>query len=419
MPELIVTLRVPSVSSLHTLMFMALTCALNFPPKWCQFRLAALQRVSRLMRHLIPSNRVSYPLARTGNPAMSISTYSDEYQEQDFDGFVVFEVEKMSFKVHVSLLRLEAWSPADSAEPERYSPDEKVSPNPIVLLDTAENFRYFLWDLQAFPHELSRLEDGNSDIIKVLDPLLNITEMASKHRLAPLEARALRSLRHFVLSPYFLAASPAQHCRTLRAATCSTSPVAPALLRAVSRRLTHHILRRDFAVDPALASLVTHDPRLQSLRGAVSYRALIALEQRLPDRTALQPVFPRTAGIDVETRMCLLAAHASLLALRARVQAAPPPLPGSLGPSHTHAHAHHACERAWMEIWARAWALAAPTVSADVLGCLRAMTPHVKRMVAEAPCMAVECGLAALEALTALRDEIIDGLGTHFEYPCK
>lgn len=82
----------------------------------------------------------------------------------------------------------------------------------VVLSDTAENFRYFLWDLQAFPHELFQMQQG-SDVPHVVERPLNIAEMANKHSLAALEARALMSLRHFILSPYFHSASPTQHCR--------------------------------------------------------------------------------------------------------------------------------------------------------------------------------------------------------------
>jgi hypothetical protein len=69
-------------------------------------------------------------------------------------------------------------------------------------------------------------------------------------------------------------------------------------------------------------------------------------------------------------------------------------------------------------MWATA-VLASETTflgSADILGRLRIMAPLLRRMVSQAPTMSIDCGLAALEAAVALRDEIIDGLLDYFMF---
>ncbi|KAJ6585446.1 hypothetical protein B0H19DRAFT_1250275 [Mycena capillaripes] len=372
------------------------------PAKWILFRVAALNRASRQIRrmHLGPT-LVSY--RRSGKQPEAVSK---DAEAPELDDFSVFEVEETFFKVHMSLFRLKIWSPADPVDSTQPS-SGNISTGPVMLSDTAENFRFFLWDLQAFPHELSHLKTGDADVSHLVDRLLSITEMANKHRLSVLEIHALESLRHFVLSPYFHLASPTQHCRTLRIATSST--FSANFLPDLSRRLIHHILRRK-SVDDMLLSLVEGDSRLQKIRGAIYYRQLIDMERRLDDQTPAQPVF--LPDMDVERRMRFLAAHISLSALSERLCASAPVLPSSGCSSHS------ACLLAWKDSWASAVSASDTTVSgpADILGRLRAMMPLLKRTVSDSPTMSIDCGLAALEAVVTLRDDIIDGLLDHFNF---
>ncbi|KAJ6623602.1 hypothetical protein B0H10DRAFT_775314 [Mycena sp. CBHHK59/15] len=384
---------------------MAFSLALHSPPKWLVFRSVALNRVLRLMRRLtlaLASHRYLY--TDPGKSDRSPCSYPDGQDPMSKDDFCVFEVEGTQFKVHISLLHLEIYHPSPSvysAEP--LVEDHAITDGPaaVALTDTAENFRYFLWDLQAFPHELSLLRTNNLDIniTPILDRLLNITEMARKHNLAPLEARAVESLRQFILSGYFHSASPTQHCRILNLAVRHAD-----LLADFSRRLTSHILRRAAPLDPALV-LAMEEHALRRPLGAAYYRELVAMERRLEGRAATQPVFPRALG--VERRMRLLAAHSALTALWAHLRACPPPLPPPRG-----CRAHARCLAAWAGIWGEAAAAeeAAALGSADVLGRLRAMAPVLRGMVSETPWMTVECALAALEAVSTLRDEIVEGL---------
>ncbi|KAJ7617450.1 hypothetical protein DFH06DRAFT_1237704 [Mycena polygramma] len=378
---------------------MAISFALDSPSNWIIFRLAALNRASRLIRrmHLGP-RLVSYPRARKSERPLRAVT--EESEAEDLDAFVVFEVEETLFKVHMSLLRLKIWSPRTDSQP-----TEETSSPPSILAETAKEFRFFLWDLQAFPHELLQLHTGDSDVTHVVDRLLNITEMAYKHKLPVLETHALESLHSFVLSPYFHSASSAQHCRCLSIA--ATSSLRPNLLHDLSRRLIHIILRRRSMPPDDFLLTVERNPRLRNIQGAIYYRQLIDMEY-LDGRMGAEPVFPPT--MDVERRMCFLAAHSSLSALSSRICAAAPLLPARGCASHFE------CLCAWDEMWAAAVARTKPT-AADILGKLRSMTPILRRMVSEDPTMAIDCGLTALEAVVALRDDIIDGLSDHFVFP--
>ncbi|KAJ7364901.1 hypothetical protein DFH08DRAFT_1073423 [Mycena albidolilacea] len=390
---------------------MALSLDLHSPQKWIAFRrLAALNCASRLIRrmHLGPSLALllSYPRTQKSEPLCAIPKHPDGRGPDDF---VVFEVEETLFRVHMSLLLLKIWNPVDSVDS---TEPGNLTSDPVILSDTAENFRFFLWDLQAFPHELSQLNTGDSDVIDVVNRLLDITEMANKHHLSVLQAPALESLHHFVLSPHFHSVSSAQHCRVLRIALASSTLGQTALLDDVSRRLIHHILRRRSSAlddDNPLLSFVEdgNDTRLRKIRGAIYYRQLI--ERRLDDDQT-------TAGsMDEErhVRFDLRRAHASLSALSSRLCASAPHIPCSTS--------HPACLRAWEEIWVSAIGASqtSPTLLdlADVLGRLRRMVPVLKRLLPKAPGMGIECGLAALEAVGVLRDEVVEGLVDHFVSP--
>ncbi|KAJ7143613.1 hypothetical protein C8R43DRAFT_1130681 [Mycena crocata] len=378
---------------------MTVSLDLHTLPKWNVFRLTVLHRAFRLRRHL-PPTLTSYLRAKSKRDLVT-SCLPDEHVLEDLR---VFEVEGILFTVDMSLFRLEVRPPVTHfAQP----PVKNIAAAPIVLSDTAENFRFFLWDLQAFPHELLRLENDKFDIIRVVDRLLNITEMATKHDLSSLETHAQESLRQFVLSPYFHSASSAQHCRILSLAKTHSEST---LFRDLSSRLVRHILNSGVSprLDPALVSLAESDPRLHNIRGAIYYRQLIALERHLDDRATAQPIF--SSRMDVERRMRFLAAHISLSTLSARVSSTAPPI------SVPACRSHSACQLAWENMWTRVAAStdAALLGSADVLGKLRAMTPLLKRMVSDEPIMSIECGLAALEAVTTLRNETVGGLLNHF-----
>ncbi|KAJ7741384.1 hypothetical protein B0H16DRAFT_1728635 [Mycena metata] len=389
---------------------MAKALVLDSPPKWTNFRLATLKRVLRLVRtHLGPtlvSHRLAGKTEKLLNPKPSEPSQEADDGLDDRDDIYIFEVEQTLFKVHHSLFRLKIRSSVDSTTASSFVRD---SPNTVVLPDTAENFRFFLWDLQAFPYELRQLKSSDLNMTHVVDRLLNITEMAIKHDLSVLESHALESLRNFVLSPCFCHASSKEYSRILRIAT-TTTLTPNTLLRDLSCRLVQQILRRREPGDPTLLSLAENDPRLQKIQGALYYCELIATEQHFLDRARTQPVFPKT--MDVERRMRFLAAHISLSALSEHLCAFAPALLPRGCPSHS------TCQDTWAGVWTTAVAVSNTTwiSSADVLGRLRVMMPLLKRMVSESPSISIDCSLAALEVTGALRDEVVDTLLDHFSF---
>jgi hypothetical protein len=166
MPTDTCTLQVPTAAHIRSLplplsLMAASSClALHSPPKWIGSRLAALTRLaSRLIQlHTL----VTFHLRRDISP----SACSGDCDEKAAEDFLFFEVEQTFFKVctsahaahsrrqtnhrcrqvHMSLFHFGVWPlPHPVAKPL----SEYIPADIIVLSDTADNFRYFLWDLQA------------------------------------------------------------------------------------------------------------------------------------------------------------------------------------------------------------------------------------------------------------------------------
>ncbi|KAJ7274086.1 hypothetical protein C8J57DRAFT_251604 [Mycena rebaudengoi] len=354
---------------------MALSVLLQSPPKWIVFRFVALNRVAKRIRHLAPTLQHLSSENSARDPG-------NQDVDQILDEFWVFKVEDAVFKVHASLLRLEVPSPHRTWLPVY----DSVPSSPVILSETAENFRYFLWDLQAFPYEVSLLEHDDlhtasnitSRITALIDRLLNIAETAQRHHLLSLESRSRESLCDFVLSQYFHCASPTQRRRILNIAVrpVSTSLQSQTdsdnlLLHAFSRRIKRH-RNTSRQPDPALA---------QSASGKYGVRPI----QKATDIDAAKQSF-----------------HFLV-----------PPLP-SYG-----CRSHPACLDAWAQIWAQAAgeALQTPpsplprpsiftpsTSISPTKATLHLMTPILQRLVAATPLMSVQCGLDALEAFNTVRD---------------
>ncbi|KAJ7643654.1 hypothetical protein FB45DRAFT_895663 [Roridomyces roridus] len=365
------------------------------PTKWVVLNIPAIQRASDLLRR-----RLSYLGSARLRSARKLRGADGGPQD-----IYWFEVEDVMFKVHASLLRLEIGAPLADSVSRRNALNARV-----LLSETADNFSHFLWDLQAYPYELSQIGIRITDVSVVIDRALRVAETAVKHNIPILQLRIIHSLRQFVLSSRFRSASSQQHCRLLHIATHTTC--GGDLLRVLSRRLTSVILRRrESPPDPTLISLVSSsrdDPHLRRIHGAICYRQLIDMEKH--------PL----GTMDVASRTLFLRAHSSLFALTSRICTSAPPLPTSI--SDDCGESHSECERAWSDIWLRAAAVAATPSSmpmqaigsADVLGKLQAMRGPLERLVAEDPIMSIECALAALECVVELREVIVEGLMNHF-----
>ncbi|KAF7314750.1 P4Hc domain-containing protein [Mycena kentingensis (nom. inval.)] len=92
-----------------------------------------------------------------------------ELPSERFDGFVLFRVENTVFKVHTSLLRL--------ARPSSRSPTASDAvAKPILRVPglSADDFRLFLWDLNALSHHL-----GNPGKLASSDAAIHLSNLSS------------------------------------------------------------------------------------------------------------------------------------------------------------------------------------------------------------------------------------------------
>ena len=147
---------------------------------------------------------------------------------------------------------------------------------------------------------------------------------------------------------------------------------------------------------------------LRVLQGATYYRELINMESFNDHSNIIKPYIPPT--MNAEQRMRFLSAHDSLLNLWDHFRTCPP----TLLPSGCLSHAE--CAMHWEHMWFEAGE-ANETLccgSADVLGRLKAVMISLRKSMCDAPGLTMQCKMSALEAIAALRDEIIGGLMDHF-----
>lgn len=239
-----------------------------------------------------------------------------------------------------------------------------------------------------------------------LDRLLNIAELTNKYCIASYETWALDRLLTLAQNPVgFLRTSSPEICaRALNiAAVCDHQK----LLDVIHHRLIPRILWSDVHRQPFLEVVQRHG--LTKLQGVIFYKELVDMAKASSEGTSGRLVFPRS--FDVDKRMMFLSAHHSLTSLWECVATAPPPFIDHGCPSHAD------CLAAWREIWVQA-ASAHQTLRhnpVDILGRLKAMMIILKKSVRESSEITLGCTLAALEAITLTRDDIIAGLMAHFQ----
>lgn len=242
-----------------------------------------------------------------------------------------------------------------------------------------------------------------------LEKLLNIAELTNKYCIASYESWALERILSLAQNPigFLRHAPPALCARALNLAALTNHKK---LLDSITHRLVARMLWSDIDRQPILD--VAQARGLRKLQGVAYYKELVDLEKMSFDvdgRTSTRPVFPPSMG--VERRMRFLAAHHSLANLWECVRAAPPVFVQDGCPSHAE------CLTVWADLWAGA-AEANQTVrhgSADVLGRLKSMMIMLKKTMMESESMGLGCVLAALEAITTTRDDIVAGLMDHFQ----
>ncbi|KAG6891000.1 hypothetical protein C0992_011277 [Termitomyces sp. T32_za158] len=330
------------------------------------------------------------------------SVRDSDYYINFRNGFCVFQVENTLFNVHQIMLSREPSAFNDMLSlPRSVDGVEGREEKPVFLTDTAQQFRDFLWALYAPPNELF-LETG-------IDRLLNVATVANKYCLSSLEAWTIDRIYSLAKDPTAslpLHSIPLDICaRTLDLAILCDH-------RDLQDLVTQILLSRTLwnGASPDAVLGIAEKYGLRTLIGVCYYRQLISFERSMSRRNVrvTQTVFP--VSMDTEQRMRFLTARYSLLDLWEGIRAVPPALSCQGCPSHVD------CENAWHRLWYSACEVdeTSRPNSADVLGRMKALMLGLRKAMAGTLSMSIQCKMAALEAITETRDEVIEGLITHF-----
>lgn len=242
-----------------------------------------------------------------------------------------------------------------------------------------------------------------------IDRLLNVGAVANKYCLSSLEAWTIDRIYSLAKDP---TSSLQLHSTPLDICTRILDLAILCDHRGLQDLVTQILLSRTLwnNASPYVVLGIAEKYGLRTLTGVCYYRQLITYE-RLMSRGNIrvtQAVFP--ASMDTEKRMRFLAARYSLLNLWEGIRAVPPALSCQGCPSHVN------CEVAWQRMWYSACEmdeLSRPN-SADVLGRMKALMLGLRKAMADTLSMSIQCKMAALEGITETRDEVIEGLITHF-----
>ena len=233
--------------------------------------------------------------------------------------------------------------------------------------------------------------------------------MTNKYCIASYEAWALDRILLLSQNPLgFLRHAPSILCARVLdlAVVCHHQK----LLDTVTQRLVSRMLWSDMDRGPILR--VAENRGLHRLQGVAYYKELVELEKSSYNGRSDTPlVLPMS--MSSEKRMRFFAAHHSLVNLGESICMTPPVF------IPTSCSTHAACMDTWIDLWRDA-GVANQTLrhsSADVLGRMKSMMIHLKKSMMESDSMTLSCALAALEAITTARDDVIAGLMDHFREP--
>ncbi|KAF8810212.1 hypothetical protein BYT27DRAFT_6494585 [Phlegmacium glaucopus] len=359
--------------------------------------------------HLTPQTaHVSYLIkANLFNAPREDLIHDTKYYEPDSEGgFCIFRVEDTLFKVHRCYLLREpsAFGDMFSFPAVQGSCEGRSDDAPIPLFDTVEQFRDLLWVLYAIPSQLYPTTEADSPS---LERLLNVAEMTNKYCIASYETWALDRILFLSQNPLgFLRHAPSALCARVLdlAVICHQQK----RLDTVTQRLVSRMLWSDMDREPILR--VAENRGLRKLQGVAYYKELVELEKSTYDGQGDTPlVLPLSMSAEKRTRF--FAAHQSLVNLWESIRMTPPVC------ISTTCLTHAACLDAWVILWRDAGA-ANQTLrhsSADVLGRMKSMMIHLKNSMIGSNSMTLNCVLAALEAITTTRDDVIAGLMDHFQ----
>ncbi|KAF8895571.1 hypothetical protein BD779DRAFT_1500288 [Infundibulicybe gibba] len=328
------------------------------------------------------------------------------YLDDTYDGFCIFQVENTLFKIHRFLLNRDSSVFSDMLgllpQPDSVNAEGTCDASPIFLTDPAEKFRDLIWALYALPSELCpTTRMVKSDIHR----LLNIAEMANKYGFVSFEDWAAQRI-------YTLAQDPLGLLHTAPPATCARILDLSQILNhenlrlLVSQKLISRILWQQIDTSAILAVAEKHN--LSRLQGVSYYRQLVDAERTLTDGRVV-PIFKSSTHI--EKRMRFLAAHHSLLNLWDQLRHNPPIV--NAGGCRSHSH----CNASWRQMWLDATTSADiqhHESSADVLQKLKSTVIHLRKAASAHSALNLQCSLDAMEAVTATRERVIEGLIDYF-----
>ncbi|KAJ8508221.1 hypothetical protein ONZ45_g9495 [Pleurotus djamor] len=136
-------------------------------------------------------------MLRTSTTSLSLTEMKRDPTYYMDDGSCVLLIEDTLFNVHRSMLARDNSSfVAMFSLPQGDNMAEGASDtNPIVLVgETPEEFRHFLWALYALPHELRVVNSPSAD----LNQLIAIARVANKYSFKSLETWALDAIQEYV-----------------------------------------------------------------------------------------------------------------------------------------------------------------------------------------------------------------------------
>jgi hypothetical protein len=328
------------------------------------------------------------------------------YKDESQGGFCIFQVENRLFRVHRFFLMREPSALEDMLRfPEKsFNNHGSSDDNPIVLSDTAEQFRDLLWALYARPSDLQKLSD-HGDIGK----LLNISEMAHKYFIGSFRTWSVQCIYTLAKDGYgpLRNASSEVFARILSIATASGHEK---LLDVLTKKLMSRILWHNMSPDPILP--IAEKNELRRVQGICYYRQLTKMERDTPRHSyssGSQLAIP--LHISVDKRKRFFRAHNQLVKLWEQLRSNPPMFGRDGCPSHG------LCLDTWMHLWNEAGSSAEILRygPADVLGRLKTFMIYLRHSMNETPAINEPCMLSALETIAMIRDKIIENLMEYFE----
>ncbi|PFH51237.1 hypothetical protein AMATHDRAFT_59534 [Amanita thiersii Skay4041] len=341
------------------------------------------------------------------------------YKDESENGFCVFQVENTLFRVHRFLLTREPSAFEDMlCFPQKRFSDNGSREDPILLADRVEQFRDLLWALYALPNELHRLTESSMEL--PFERLLNIAELSQKYYFTSFESWSVGRIYAAIKDNNgpLRNASPELASRILAIAVQANHEK---LLDLVTKKLISRILWHNMSPDPILP--IAEKYGLRALQGICCYRQLTNMERATPyssergsNSTVTQLAIPLT--FTMERRVRYFNAHRSLVELWEMLRTSPPVFreeeeeEGGCGCA-----SRGQCLATWTRLWQEG--SAHPEMlqygPADVLGRLKLLMVSLRKRLNGMPTFSVQCTLSALEAIAAVRDEILESLMDHFE----